>query len=228
MISLSKLKFIYEPYPIGFAEDVLDRTLYDQLLENWPPLPLFIQGGYRGKKYGLAEHRNGEKYQEWISTHKVWTKFRDHIKSDKFVDSVIGVLNTNHNINLSYIHNEFDLSARFEFSDIPVDGGNLAPHTDDRRKIVTLIINMYDGWDPSFGGGTAVLKPKDVTKTFDYINKGLLEYDEVDVIKTFPFTANSCTVFIKTYNSLHAVMPMAGYKSDALRKSLTINIEIPK
>jgi hypothetical protein len=226
MISLDKLKFLYEPYPIGFAEDVLDKVVYQQLLADWPALSLFVQGGYRGKKYGLAEKRNGNKYEEFISSHKLWSKFRSYVKSDVFRSSVLDALNVKHHINLSHIDRE-SLNSRFEFSDIPVDGGNLAPHTDDRRKIVTLIINMYDGWNPEFGGGTVVLKPKDITKTFDYINKGLLEFNETNTIHTFPFTANSCTVFIKTYNSLHGVLPMTG-KTDEIRKSLTINMELPK
>jgi hypothetical protein len=228
MISLKKLKFMYEPYPVGFAEDIFDKTFYDQLIANWPPLSLFVHGGYRGKKYGLAEKRNGDQYQEFIETHQMWSKFKDYIKNKAFINSVMKTLQVDHHINLSYIYDEVDLSARFEFSAIPVDGGNLAPHTDDRRKIITLILNMYDGWDQSFGGGTAILKPKDITRTFDYINKGALEYEDVDIIKTFPFIANSCTIFVKTYNSLHAVMPMTGHRSDAIRKSLTINIELSR
>ena len=36
---------------------------------------------------------------------------------------------------------------------------------------------------------------------------------------------NQCVIFVKTFNSWHAVYPMTGHGSQALRKTLTINIE---
>ena len=42
---------------------------------------------------------------------------------------------------------------------------------------------------------------------------------------TYPFLANQAVVFTKTFNSWHAVRPMTGADSQAMRRSLTINIE---
>jgi hypothetical protein len=61
-------------------------------------------------------------------------------------------------------------------------------------------------------------------RIFDLINRHL-DFDEVEVVKTFPFNPNQCIVFIKTNNSWHAVWPMTGDDPLRLRKTLTINIE---
>jgi hypothetical protein len=66
--------------------------------------------------------------------------------------------------------------------------------------------------------------PKDKTKIFNRVNS-YLDFDQVEPMKTFPFEANQCLVFIKTNNSWHAVLPMTGDDPKILRKTLTINIE---
>ena len=65
------------------------------------------------------------------------------------------------------------LEARFEFSALPADGGNLPPHTDAPTKIVTMIVSILeDGeWDEAIGGGTDVNWPKDDTRTFNQMNR---------------------------------------------------------
>ena len=72
--------------------------------------------------------------------------------------------------------------------------------------------------------GTDVLAPKDPRREFNLLNKQL-PFEDVEVINTFPFTPNQCVVFVKTFNSLHAVRPMLGKGSEAMRRTLTINIE---
>jgi len=46
----------------------------------------------------------------------------------------------------------------------------------------------------------------------------------VERVRTLPFRPNQCVVFVKTFNSLHAVSPVGGGPS-VLRRTLTINIE---
>jgi hypothetical protein len=116
------------------------------------------------------------------------------------------------------------LGARFEFSVLPGDGGHILPHTDAPQKLVTLVISMVDdAWSEAWGGGTEVLRAKDPAVAFNKMNR-YLAFDEVERIRTLPFRSNQCVVFVKTFNSLHAVSPVAG-GSEVLRRSLTINIE---
>ena len=118
------------------------------------------------------------------------------------------------------------LNARFEFSMLPAQGGFILPHTDSPQKIITLVVGILrEGeWNSSFGGGTEVLRPRDTTANFNYKNKWL-EFDEVETLTTFDYEPNNCVVFIKTFNSLHAVRPMTAQDPNLMRKTLTINIE---
>jgi 2OG-Fe(II) oxygenase superfamily len=109
---------------------------------------------------------------------------------------------------------------------LPADGGYIKPHTDAPNKIITLVLSMMrpGEWNDNFGGGTDVLKPRDITRNFNYMNRQF-DFDQVEVVSTFPFEPNQCVVFIKTFNSWHAVTPLRGAGSPVMRKTLTINIE---
>ncbi len=117
------------------------------------------------------------------------------------------------------------LHARFEFSALPANGGKVLPHTDARQKIVTLVVSMAreGDWDPSFGGGTDVNRPKEVRHCYNYTNQRV-DFDDMEVVHTYEYEPNQAVLFIKTHNSWHSVRPMAGIGSSALRKTLTINI----
>ena len=118
------------------------------------------------------------------------------------------------------------LKARFEFSAMPITGGNILPHTDHPKKVITMVIPMLrdSEWQDAWGGGTVMVWPKDTSKTFNRMNH-YLGFDDVEPRRTFPFEPNQCLVFIKTHNSWHAVWPMTGDDPKTLRKTLTINIE---
>ena len=59
---------------------------------------------------------------------------------------------------------------------------------------------------------------------FNRVNR-YLDFEDVDEVKTFPFLPNQALIFVKTFNSWHAVMPMTAPRDDKLRKTITINIE---
>ena len=118
------------------------------------------------------------------------------------------------------------LEARFEFSALPADGGNLPPHTDAPTKIVTMIVSILeDGeWDEAYGGGTDVNWPKDETQDLQPDEPGRRASTRWRCSHTYPFTPNQCVLFVKTFNSWHSVAPMHG-PPGKLRRTLTINIE---
>ena len=245
--SYDNLKFRYEPLPIGFAKPVLDENGYRQMVDNYPPLELFKYIPKIGKKYSLSERYHGREYREFIQSNPVWRDFYRWLKSDDFVYGVFDALKQRH-LDLGFkrphspakrawkrtkdlVRGRFSrvaagLSARFEFSMLPADGGSVTPHTDAPGKIVTLIISMIrDGeWNPAFGGGTDLNRPKHESLIFNPMNRQA-GFEEMEVLDTFPFTPNQAVVFIKTFNSWHSVRPMLGNGSKAMRKTLTINIE---
>ncbi len=151
------------------------------------------------------------------------------MKSENFINNVLDMLVAN-NIDLglrrlkviakdgqrkasllSRLRRQTEISARFEFSMKPANGGQILPHTDAPHKLITLVLSMMEpgSWDHAWGGGTAVCLPKDRTKVFNHINKAM-PLEDVDTLKTFPFEENQCVLFVKTYNSWHHVAPMSG------------------
>ena len=58
---------------------------------------------------------------------------------------------------------------------------------------------------------------------------GMIPQNEnfVVVLDTFAFEPNQAVIFVKTFNSLHSVRPMTAPDRERMRRSLTINIEIP-
>jgi hypothetical protein len=248
MLSFKNVDFIYEPYPIGIARGVFEETFYDQLVNSFPPPELFNFMSYHGNKYSLSELNNSDAYHKYLRSHRPWYEFYKWIKREEFPSEILSML-CDHNIDLDLggvngnslvsirallekvltggsRRTGSKLSARFEFSMLPAVGGFIRPHTDSPQKIITLVIGiMRQGeWNPAFGGGTEVLKPRDITNNFNFKNN-YLEFDEVETISTFEYSPNNCVIFIKTFNSLHGVRPMTSNDQDLMRKTLTINIE---
>ena len=246
-LSFDHLRFRYEPYPIGVAHPVCDDGLYAELVERYPPLSAFAYLPKVGHKYSLSEKFNGEAYHRFLRAEPLWRDFHGWIKSEVFLVEVMEALRA-HGIDLGYRvqppvgrrllkslkralrpSQKFRtrrLSARFEFSMLPADGGSVLPHTDLPSKIVTIIVSMVaDGeWDQAIGGGTDVNRPFDPRQIFNRLNaRG--RFENMEILETYPFQPNQAVMFVKTFNSWHSVRPMTGTGSKAMRKTLTINIE---
>ncbi len=247
--SFDHLNFRYEPFPIGSASPIMTEDLYNEMLDNVPARDRFLDDREMGKpgvKLTLSEKESPKEYLAFVRSSPLWWELYQWIKSDDFIYGLLDVLRE-HSIDLGYRHVSSTkrlvkdlkslskghmgaglphLTSRFEFSALPADGGHLKPHTDAPTKIVTMILAMTrEGeWDPSFGGGTDVNRPKRKELMFNQLNT-LAEFEDMEVLHTFEFKPNQAIVFVKTFNSWHSVRPMQGHNSNALRKSLTINIE---
>lgn len=249
MLSFKNIQFFYEPYPVGVARNVFEENSYQALVDSFPPGDLFKFMSSLGNKCSLSELNNPDLYRQYVRSCRPWHEFYDWVKREEFPYEILLLLRE-HNIDLGLQRPHGNgamspratlvdrllrrqpspptpkLSARFEFSMLPADGGFIKPHTDSPQKIITLVIGILrEGeWSPSFGGGTEVMRPKDITQNFNYMNR-YLEFDDVETLKKFEYQPNNCVVFIKTFNSLHAVRPMKAPRTDLMRKTLTINIE---
>lgn len=244
MLSYDGARFDYEPFPVCYVKDVLGPDVYRRLVETYPDKEIFEYKPNLGHKYSLSEANNPENYLKFLSEASEWRAFYDHVKSNEFVANVLSMLIDNHvdlglrrtrvvsgrasrkASLLSRLRRQTELSARFEFSMMPADGGQILPHTDAPNKLITLVISMMEPgeWNMDWGGGTSICLPKDRTRVFNHLNKAM-PFDAVETLKTFPFEPNQCVLFVKTYNSWHHVAPMTGPDGNALRKTLTINIE---
>ena len=222
-IDLHQVDFRYEPFPMGWAADVISPGYYEQLAACWPPERLFAYKPGLGNKYSLSSVNNPEQYHAFLERSEPWQMLYRLVKSEAFIEYVLECLR-NHNIDLGLTADQ--LNSRFEFSMLSGNGGNIVPHTDAPQKVITLVIYIVrpGEWNPAYGGGTSALKPKDVRKTYNDLNIQL-GFNEVECLYTYPFVPNGCVVFIKTFNSYHAVYPIMG-REDLPRRSLTINLEL--
>ncbi|WP_299399143.1 2OG-Fe(II) oxygenase [Pelagibius sp.] len=246
MLNFESIKFDYDPYPIGLARGALDADLYRELIDTFPDDQTFVLKEFNGVKYSLSRHNNKAGYFDHLRKNEAWGRFYDYIASESFIVDTMTMLKA-HNIDLGLANVSWQqralkrfkalkkrspqphiprLRSRFEFSSMPVTGGNIRPHTDHPSKVVTMVIPILreDEWKEEYGGGTSVVWPKDRARSYNFVN-GYMDFDEVDCVRTYPFEPNQCLVFVKTYNSWHAVWPMTGNDSKVLRRTLTINIE---
>jgi hypothetical protein len=246
MLDYSHVSIDYEPYPIGLTRPAFQPEVYQELVRTFPPIELFKYKKSKGEKYSLSQVNNSKNYHQYVKQSEPWRRFHDFIHSDHFIRDVYDLLRSHH-VDLgpcstdlkARIHQRASawkkglpqphfprLKARFEFSAMPITGGNILPHTDSPGKSVTMVVPMLgdDEWDERWGGGTSIVRPRDPSRLFNRAN-AYLDFEDVENVKTFPFLPNQCLIFVKTYNSWHAVWPMQGSERSTLRKTLTINID---
>lgn len=219
MLNLDRMVWRQEPYQIGSAQQVFDPATYEALVKAFPTegfKDIVLENGT--KKTSLSVVNNKELYKEFLASCPPWQKFHDYIKSHGFLRTVVGLL-VRDRIGTSW---SGTYTSRFEFSAMPADGGCLPPHTDIVSKVVTIVIPMMAPgyWNPAWGGGTDILKPKGDKVLQDY-KAGL---DEFDKIHTYECIPNQAVLFVKTHNSWHSVGPCTG-PPEAQRRTITINIE---
>jgi len=248
MLNFNSVKMRYEPFPLAVLRPALDETLYGQLVDAYPPTSLFAKMPKYDYKLTLSEKFNADNYHRFISETPVWKKFHSWLKSDEFIRQTVEFLKRN-NIDLG-LDRAFETSStragralhallrgrlpndllslrtRFEFSVLKADGGEVAPHTDTPKKAITLVMTMIgEGeWRPEYGGGLDINRATDPAYAFNWNNR-IVPWDKIEILDTVPFVPNQCTVFVKTFNSLHSVRKMTQAASNALRKTITIVIE---
>lgn len=241
-LDLGRADFRYEPYPIGIIRNIFEPSLYRRLVDTFPPVELFHFMHQHGDKWSLSEVNNVDLYNKFLRSNPDWGQLYKEVKSPDFINKVLealiqskidlglttnsgrGLLSSLRN-RLSGRKSQGTLRARFEFSMMRADGGHILPHTDSPQKHITLVVSMVhpNGWSQDWGGGTDLMRPLDSSNNFNLLNR-YLRFDEVDTIGTMPYEPNQCVIFIKTFNSLHAVRPMTG-PQNVMRRTLTVNIE---
>jgi hypothetical protein len=241
LMDLGRARFEYEPYPIGIIRGIFEPSLYERLLDTFPPVEIFRFMQKHGDKWSLSELNNADRYYQFLRTSDDWRRVYDEVKSSDFIAQVLDVLARSKidlgltpRANGSSLRKLRDkvlgrksggLRARFEFSMMSAAGGNILPHTDSPQKHVTLVVSLIrpGEWDQAWGGGTDRMRPLDPSENFNLLNR-YLRFDQVETVGTMAYEPNQCVIFIKTFNSLHAVRPMTGPR-EVMRRTLTVNIE---
>jgi hypothetical protein len=213
-----------EPFTVFYIRDLVEPKLYDELADSFPDLSLFRYRDTLGNKYLLTE-AEGQTYFDFVNARPQWRRFYEEIKGQNFINQVLHFLRSHMNGHASASRFSECLTSRFEFSALPTTGGSQRPHTDSPQKVVTLVLSLMKvgEWDPNWGGGTSICLPKDQLLRSNYSNR-YLEFDDVDVIDTLPFTTNGCVMFVKSDISWHCVMPINLSDGRTIRKTVAISL----
>ena len=248
MLHYDSVKFDYSPYPIGVVRPAFDAAVYEEMVAAFPTPAEFASRDELGVKSALSSKTTSRRYWRYVRSHDIWRRFHAYISGGSFIDDTLDMLEEN-SIAFDKLYRKRDwatrirrrasdvlrrqpfrhtpkLRSRFEFSAMPATGGSIRPHTDLPSKIITLVIPMIgdEGWNADHGGGTSVVWPKDPTRSYNEVNQ-MIDFDDVENLRTYAFEPNQALVFVKTFNSWHAVWPMTGDDENVLRRSLTVNIE---
>jgi hypothetical protein len=218
----------HEPFTVFYLRDLLQPHFYRELAETFPLVSQFLYRETLGNKYLLTESE-GDSYYGFVAASPPWQKFFDEIKSISFKEQILSFLRFHISEEIPEGQSADDFISRFEFSVLPINGGSQRPHTDSPRKVVTLVLSlMKEGeWMPDWGGGTSVCRPKDKSLYSNYANR-YLDFDEVEVIDTFPFAPNAGVMFVKTSVSWHCVTPINLPDDAPFRKTVAISLYHPE
>ena len=224
MFNWDNVSIRHQPYTVFYIRDLVHPQFYSSLAETFPLLSRFRYRETLGNKYLLTE-LEGQPYYDFVDAHPQWREFYNEIKSIGFREQVLSFVRSHMNGSLTDDRVADSFTSRFEFSALPTNGGSQRPHTDSPRKVVTLVLSlMKEGeWNPNWGGGTSICRPKDETLHSNYSNQ-YLDFDDVEVIDTFPFIPNGCVMFVKTDVSWHCVTPINLPDSSAMRKTVAISL----
>ena len=213
-----------KPYTVFYIRNLLRPAFYRELAETFPVLSRFRYREKLGNKYLLTESE-GESYYGFVRTCPAWQEFYTEIKSVNFREQVLAFLRSHISDEMPGGEVADSFESRFEFSALPTNGGSQRPHTDNPSKVVTLVLSlMKEGeWSADWGGGTSICTPKDWSLYSNYANH-YLDFDEVDVIDTFPFVPNAGVMFVKTPVSWHCVTPINLADHTRIRKTVAISL----
>ncbi len=248
MLKFENVRMRYEPYPLAVIRPAMEASQYAELVANFPDIALFEPLGKYPFKLSLSEKFARRNYERFLRENAAWGRVHAWVKSEAFIRSIVEFLRANHvDLPLDQAFEDWPtrlkrqgksllrgrlpqpamrLRSRFEFSVLKADGGEVAPHTDAERKVITIVLSMIgpDDWREEIGGGLDVNRAIDPRYAYNWKNR-VIPWESIEVLETVPFVPNQCMVFVKTFNSLHSVQRMTETGSDLLRKTITIVIE---
>ena len=252
MIRFDHLHIDYRPYPIGLIKPAFADDVYRELSETFPGpdiVPAFHwNADGEPSKYSLSEKSEPAVLRKFLATHRIWATLFEYLKSQEFIYATLAALRDSR-IDLmlpsqratsilgkakkcadDLLRGHWPIPHRrlrtnIEFSLMPANNGYIRPHSDAPAKLITLVISMANGseWKHEFGGGTEVVEPLDPSQDYNLENRSL-DFDQVNTIRVYEYQANQCVLFVKTFNSWHAVRPMNAGGDAPMRKTLTVNI----
>ena len=197
------------PYPHIYVENVFPQDFYDELQKAIPEeddmFPIEEVRSVKGYKERFILELSENHLGRLPDTKKdFWMYVRTWLLGGQYGQLVINKF-------APFLQERFkDKLDRIQFGDEAlivedISRYSLGPHTDAKRKVVTML--FYLPRDRSqMHLGTSVYLPKDP----NFLCPGGPHYphDDFHLMYTAPFAPNSLFAFVKTDNSFHGVEPM--------------------
>jgi hypothetical protein len=186
-----------EPYPWHRYTSFVERSYFDRLRRDFPPLQWFRhdQNRYRGPQRPHDRHLLAWSTDSAASDGLVphaqlaasWRSFIDALQGDAFTRYFATVLGERPHL----IRFDWHRSYR---------GCEVSPHPDDPYKIGTMIFyfNTPEDWDASYGGDTLLLGGLQQQSRAP-------EYADFATVTPVPMLATQCFFFRRSPHSWHAV-----------------------
>lgn len=247
MFRFDDVTFRYEPSPVGVVRQMFDADLYAELSGTFPPASLFKPDPGASRRSSFSRTTDAKTFREFLASAPAWRELFRWSRTRDCLDRTLTMLAA-HSIDLGTAGSRASLPQRLwrlaaavkhrnlrnassalrlemTFVIMPADGGFLLPHTDDPSKAVNLATSMMrpGEWDPAFGGSTDIDWPNDPRRIY---SRGVdrLAFDDVHLLDSIAYAPNQAVIVVKTFNSWHSIRPMQGRGSQALRKTLNVNI----
>lgn len=236
-LSMRAKDITYDPFCLFQVADYLPSDTYQALLESFPDQKWFVEQ-IEGDKHRLNSAYSPEVFQNFCRTHPLWREFFDFLGCGAFLNDLSalvrrglfksrGLVGLRHWCDgtkaglLGAIVNQ-PVKMTFEFSRLE-RGSFVPPHTDDPKKLVSLMLYFPDPkWLEKYGGGTDFYRPKSPAIENNWDNRRVA-FEDLISFESAPFAPNRLVVFLKSRNSYHAVRPITCPEGMA-RTSLNINV----
>ncbi len=171
MLQYQNIKFDYEPFPIGVARPAFAPDTYRPWWKAFRRSICLNTKPTRATSIRFPGQQSG-KYRRYVQSSAPWRAFHEFIRSGAFVSGAVEMLKRN-GFDLGLPIPGFaerlylkaraikrgnpcrifpTIKSRFEFSAMPITGGNILPHTDHPKKLITMVVPMLrdDEWNDAW------------------------------------------------------------------------------
>lgn len=227
----------YDPFCLFQVNDYLPPDMYQALFETFPGEQWFSQR-IEGDKRLLNSTHHPKVVGDFCRKHPLWEQLFQFLGSEAFLRDLyalvrLGLFRSRGLVSLRrWCHATSNghtraimrepVAMQFEFSRLE-RGSFVPPHTDDPKKLVSLLLYFPDPkWQENYGGSTQFYRTKNPAMENNWDNRRVPFEDLVPFCRS-QFIPNRLVVFLKSRNSYHGVQPIICPEGMA-RTSLNINI----
>jgi hypothetical protein len=241
---------ITDPFFCFSSSDYLPTDLYTHLSKTFPDEHYFVQeDGFGKKAFSSREHQ--ELLNEFTLANPVWAEFLEKLSSDSMIKDIRkncmtallrsrgvsgaklwrrqnessrigdGIASRGYNKILRTLTEQIEV--QFQFSALS-KGAYVPPHTDGKKKLVSLLIYFPpDDWKPEYCGDSVFYVPSDARREDAFDNYSVEFGDGLKEFYRVPYQNNVLCGFVKSRDSWHAVDRLK-LPDGVIRRSLNINI----